>query len=234
MGESGQTFIGMLKWVQKAQTPIVIIENVCKAPWDKKVKLFEDMGYSATFLRVDTKNFYIPHTRQRGYLFAVRRSSKGKGIDNRPSKWEKLLSSLKRPASAALDNFVFPNDDPRVLRGRARLTAESCSSDGDGRGDRAGRTDWTRCETKHQECRAKEDLGDTRPFTDWSDSGNTAVPGFAWNEWANAQVHRIHDLMDINTLRMAQCDMDCTYKAMVWNLSQNVDRDTMGRVSSVR
>ena len=37
--------------------------------------------------------------------------------------------------------------------------------------------------------------------------------------------------MDINTLRMAAAGMDCTYKTMVWNLSQNVDRDTMGKVS---
>jgi hypothetical protein len=42
------------------------------------------------------------------------------------------------------------------------------------------------------------------------------MPSFAWNEWANAQVHRIHDLMDINTLLMAQVGMDCTYKTMVW------------------
>jgi hypothetical protein len=56
------------------------------------------------------------------------------------------------------------------------------------------------------------------------------MPSFAWNEWVNAQVHRIHDLMDINTLLMAQVGLDCTYKTMVWNLSQNVDRDTMGKV----
>ena len=52
-----------------------------------------------------------------------------------------------------------------------------------------------------------------------------------WFQWTNAQVHRIHDLMDINTLRLAKGGIDCTYKTMVWNLSQNVDRDTMGKVS---
>lgn len=57
------------------------------------------------------------------------------------------------------------------------------------------------------------------------------MPGFAWNEWMNAQVHRIHDLSDINTLRLAKEGVDCTYKTMVWNLSQNVDRDTMGKSS---
>lgn len=36
--------------------------------------------------------------------------------------------------------------------------------------------------------------------------------------------------MDINTLRLAGYDCDQTYKTMVWNLSQNVDRDTMGKL----
>ena len=34
------------------------------------------------------------------------------------------------------------------------------------------------------------------------------------------------DLMDINTLRQAQKGVDAMYKTVVWNLSQNVDRET--------
>lgn len=98
-----------------------------------------------------------PHTRQRGYLFAVKRSGPSttttkkklvRGASSsedlsRTDQWEKLLMSLKRPASAALDAFMLPNDDPRVLKGRMRLTAGLLMT-GDGKGDRAGRTDWTR------------------------------------------------------------------------------------------
>lgn len=215
----------MVKWIEKAQPPIVIIENVFGAPWNEKVAIFEERGYSATFLRLDTKDYYIPHTRQRGYLFAIKRHDKKNRDDQRPEAWRQLVVSLKRPASASLDDFMLPNDDHRVLRGRARLTAESWSSDG----DRAGRTDWTKCETRHQAARSLEELGDARPLTEWSDSGNTTMPSFCWNEWGNAQVHRIHDLMDINTLRLAKAGIDCTHKTMVWNLSQNVDRDTMVR-----
>lgn len=43
------------------------------------------------------------------------------------------------------------------------------------------------------------------------------------------KVNRVHDLLDINTLRLAKHGVDNTYKTMIWNLSQNVDRDTMGR-----
>ena len=140
------------------------------------------------------------------------------------------MGNFQRPASAALDAFMLPNDDPRVLRGRARLTAESSATEGDTSGDRAGRVDWTKCETRHQFARSNEMLGDNRPLTGWSDTKGTVMPPFAWNEWTNAQVHRIHDLMDINTLRLAKEGADATYKTMVWNLSQNCDRDTMSKL----
>jgi hypothetical protein len=133
-----------------------------------------------------------------------------------------LLISLA--ASATLDAFMLPNDDPRVLRGRARLAQR-------GKDNSGNRVDWARCENRHLLARSEEELGDQRPFTGWSDAGNTALPSFAWNDWMNAQVHRIHDLTDINTLRLAKDGgIDATYKTMVWNLSQNVDRDTMGKL----
>jgi hypothetical protein len=35
--------------------------------------------------------------------------------------------------------------------------------------------------------RFNEKLGDKRPLSGWSESGNTTMPSFAWNEWVNAQ-----------------------------------------------
>ena len=273
-GESGQTFRGMMDWIKLNKPPIVILENVSGAPWEKKVEIFEkELGYYATWSRVDTKNFYIPQTRMRGYLFAVRKdrvdanyplsmtktkitkhkTDKNKNVAveahgfkqqwldqvRRPSplfthaallthvrtQIQSNKAKLSRPASAALDGFMFPSDDPRVLRGRARLST--------GRGgdkDAKGSVDWTKCESRHLLSRSSEALGDKRPFSGWSDNNNVSLPSFAWNDWANAQVHRIHDLMDINTLRLAQRGIDGTAKTMIWNLSQNVDRDTMGKL----
>ena len=71
-GESGQTFRGMMTWVQKKQPPVVILENVCGAPWEEISLAFQAKGYAAHFMRVDTKRFYIPHTRTRVYLFAAK------------------------------------------------------------------------------------------------------------------------------------------------------------------
>jgi len=235
--------------------------------------MFAQIGYSATYLKLDTKDFYIPHTRQRGYLFAIRMQPNNPKngrikLDTRTKQWQTLVEQMKRKASATLDAFVLPDDDPRVLRGRARLTAESCCSADNNNSTRAGRTDWTKCETRHLAARSIEELGDQRPFTGWSDSGNTTLPGQCWyvraltclllllllllkdfdltfynccskrfahfprNEWANVQVNRIHDLLDINLLRLAKDGVDPMWKTMVWNLSQNVDRDTIGRLVS--
>lgn len=170
------------------------------------IHLMEGLGYYAEFARVDTKKYYIPHTRMRGYLLAIK---KGDRI-GRPllRKWKELLKILERNASGALDDFMLPNDDPRVLRGRASLVAG-------GNSGKSNKTEWTKCEGRHLLARSAEDLGDKRPLTGWSDSNPTSMPGWAWNDWAEAMVHRIHDLLDINTLRLAKQDVDCTFKTMV-------------------
>jgi site-specific DNA-cytosine methylase len=262
-GESGQTFRGMMDWIAAAKPPLVILENVKGAPWQTKVDWLGKIGYDAVFEFLDTKRYYIPHTRQRGYLLAVRRPPASfSSSDGKPKKkkqkhqslveWQNLLKRMKRPASATLDAFMLPNDDPRVARGRARMT----NTNGSSSASSVNAVDWVKCEGRHQLARSTEELGDKRPLTGklimlnslriprqilltsaifpnlsgWSETGNTRMPGFAWNEWTNQQVHRIHDLMDINTLRLAKTGIDPTYKTMVWNLSQNVDRDTMGKL----
>ncbi|KAJ3514723.1 hypothetical protein NLJ89_g2214 [Agrocybe chaxingu] len=211
-GESGQTFRGMMSWVKQHRPPIVILENVCSAPWDKVQTYFEKSGYSAAYARVDTKTYYIPHTRTRVYLIAV--NKKNSSI---PDTWKDLVTSkLKRPASSTLDAFLLPSDDPRIHTARQKLVQESY-----GALDRkTGRTDWGRCESRHQRARLEEALGSKRPLT----SGFCKLPDFAWNDWGVGQVERVWDLMDISLLRSAAKGVDPNYKTVVWNLSQNVDR----------
>lgn len=67
------------------------------------------------------------------------------------------------------------------------------------------------------------------------------MPDFAWADWAQGQVERVWDLMDISVLRAAVKGVDPSFKtyvralirlapshiqfhSQVWNLSQNVDR----------
>jgi site-specific DNA-cytosine methylase len=160
-GESGRTFRGMMSWVTTHRPPLVILENVCSAPWDRVKEYFEQNGYSAEFCRVDTKSYYIPHTRTRVYLVAV--NKKGSSI---PKTWKGWVTSdLKRPASSTLDAFLLPSDDPRIHQARQKLVQESYNA----LDRRTGRTDWGRCESRHQRARLEEALGSKRPLTSWDE-----------------------------------------------------------------
>jgi site-specific DNA-cytosine methylase len=159
-GESGQTFRGMLSWVTNHRPPIVILENVKGAPWQQVVGAFEDVGYSAQSCYLDTKKYYIPHTRQRGYLIAV--NKKGSTI---PDKWKSLVADLSRPASSTLDAFLLPTDDPRIHQAREKLAREAYNAND----RRTGRTDWAKCQQRHERERANGELGLKRPLTNWED-----------------------------------------------------------------
>jgi hypothetical protein len=41
----------MLSWVTKHRPSIVVLENVCSAPWPKVAEHFEKIDYSATPMR---------------------------------------------------------------------------------------------------------------------------------------------------------------------------------------
>ncbi|KAJ7504292.1 hypothetical protein B0H11DRAFT_2273456 [Mycena galericulata] len=221
-GESGQTFRGMLSWVEQHRPPIVILENVCSAPWPRVAEEFQKIGYSAKFSRFDTKFFYIAHTRTRVYLIAVDSSS-----SKIPEQWFRLVTQdLKRPASSTLDAFLLPSDDPRIHQARQKLVKESYNA----LDRRTGRTDWNRCERRHERARSDECLGKKRPLTNWDDGGSCDVPDYSWGDWAVGQVERVWDLMDILYLRSAKRGIDPSYKTQVWNLSQNVDRTHGSRV----
>ncbi|KIJ65553.1 hypothetical protein HYDPIDRAFT_27554 [Hydnomerulius pinastri MD-312] len=217
-GESGRTFHGMMSWVTNHRPPLVILENVCSAPWERVKDYFKRQGYSAEFMRVDTKQYYIPHTRTRVYLLAVDKQS-----SNMPAEWKDWVTQkLKRPASSTLDAFLLPSDDTRIHQARQKLVQVS----GGVSESRAGRIDWTRCESRHARARLDELLGPKRPLTNWEESGSCRMPDFAWQDWGVRQVERVWDLMDISLLRSAKIGVDPSYKTLVWNLSQNVDRST--------
>lgn len=159
-GESGRTFRGMMSWVDKHRPPLVILENVCSAPWDKVTRYFEKNNYSADFLRVDTKFYYVPHTRTRVYLLAVHQRNSAM-----PTQWRNVLDKLKRPASTTFDSWLLPTDDQRIHQARQKLVQESFGA----LDRRTGRTDWGRCESRHQRARLEEELGSKRPLTNWDD-----------------------------------------------------------------
>ena len=215
-GESGRTFRGMLEWVRRHKPTLVILENVKNAPWVGVAETIVaeagyDVGFSNTF---DTKNYYIPHTRQRGYLLACRNNK-----NSLPQNWELITNVLMRPASSPLDAFLLPTDDPRIQRVRHQFTH------GEGLSKGRSTIDWSKCQSRHERARDEEELGKTRPLTAWEEGGTCKMSHDGWNEWAVRQPERVTDLLDITTLRFAAMGEDPVYKSKIWELSQNVDRN---------
>jgi len=171
-----------MSWVNNHRPPLVILENVCSAPWDRVKDYLKRQGYSAEFMRVDTKLFYIPHTRTRVYLFAV--DKKG---SNQPTEWRDWVTTkLKRPASSTLDAFLLPSDDPRIHQARQKLVQDS----GSPTEPRTGRIDWTRCESRHARARLEEALGPKRPLTNWEEGKSVCLSFFFFCSCANVHYRR--------------------------------------------
>lgn len=150
---------------------------------------------------ISIRHYYIPHTRTRGYLIAVPRSTGGGAVD----AWADKVKALSRPCSSPLEAFLLPTDDPRIQRAREDLATLKETKDGVKRTT----VDWIRCESRHAQAREQEFLGLGRPLTAWQDNGGPpTMPDGAWNDWATAQTERVLDLMDISVLRLAKNGTD--------------------------
>ncbi|GAA5939099.1 hypothetical protein JCM3775_003183 [Rhodotorula graminis] len=236
-GESGRTFFGMFRWVEKARPKVVILENVLSAEWNEMVKNFNSIEYTATFARLDTKKYYVPHTRTRGYLVAFPQAKKKGDLGSVLSsgrmteRWASKLQGLARPASSPAEAFLLDSDDVRVHRARTELSQRRATAL---LGKQRDATDWARCQQRHSIARSLEKLGPQKPLTGWSaQGGKPTMPDGAWQDWAEAQTERVLDLMDISFLRQARMGVDIMYKSAIWNLSQNVDRTTSSKLFGI-
>jgi site-specific DNA-cytosine methylase len=191
-GESGETFRGMMRWVSRHKPAVVLLENVVSAPWEQVAKKFRLEGYACEFVRLDTKNYYVPHTRNRVYLFAVLSEQNS----NIPTQWKTLVKSLECSALGGLESFLFSDDDTALAEGRKMYATKRP----------APQMDWARCEARHKKARHDEGLGIGTPMTHWPTG--CALPDFAWNKWAANQSNRVLDLMDIFYLRSYAKDDD--------------------------
>lgn len=129
---------------------------------------------------------------------------------------------MRRPWSSSFEAFLLHTDDQHIHRARLELASAKDQRDGTSRKP----TDWNRCESRHQRARLEEQLGLLRPLTSWKEAGVCKGLDWTWNDWLSTQTERVLDLLEISTLRMAKDGVDSGFKACIWNVSQNVDRQT--------
>ncbi|KAK5119245.1 hypothetical protein LTR85_007859 [Meristemomyces frigidus] len=215
-GESGKTWEGALAYCKACRPAIIIFENVLGAAWSRMIEHYREIGYDCKVVLVDTKDYYIPHTRQRGYMVCFDKRRANSTVTDMGVRWQALMKEFQRYASSPVSSFLIPRDQ---IISRQQI-----------RDDEAGREiDWSQCEIRHMQYRQSEKLGNARPFTQWQESGTMVPPENGSTLWYTKQVERVLDTIDCSILRksLPKAGMyDARFKTRIWDVSQNVDRLT--------
>ena len=227
-GESGDTFFAILHYAKQFRPKVIILENVLGAPWAYIQALWRndlpylrsedceygdgtsvwakgDLAYASEYTVVNTEDFYLPETRQRGYMVCYDRSQIEEA-DEVAKTWVDMSHLTERLASSDMEAFMFEEEDPRLHRMRDTMRQVMT------RKPAKAPRDWVLCKGRYEQYRHDYLLGNQRPFTRWVTGGKSKAPDHWWGEQMKAQVERIQDTLDINMLRSIVRGSDPTYK----------------------
>ncbi|KAI1425705.1 hypothetical protein F5Y12DRAFT_355805 [Xylaria sp. FL1777] len=246
IGESSVTFLSTVCYINNHRPKMVILENVNNAPWSSMCGLFlHAADYVATHVSVDTKDYYIPQTRNRGYVVAVDRQVFGSSAEQVVNEWKTQLSSLKRGASTPVQHWLLSPNDPLAMRARQdeseKAVANSLRS--------SKEVSWARSKMRHLRVRRQLKLGKGRPLTAWGLGGIDQPYDRIDRLVLRGQNNRALDCVDIYYLRCLHAgseantndindntkvpngpiQYDIKFKSQIFDLSQNIDRGHISR-----
>ncbi|KAH6643750.1 hypothetical protein C7974DRAFT_382135 [Boeremia exigua] len=209
-GETGDTWRAIYHYAKHFQPSIVLLENVKsdKKMWDDVVSRWSKIGYEAGWVYRDTKNHYLPQTRERMYMVAINRKLHGKNVSIAVTQWQSTMEKLQRQCSSPYEAFLA--NLPVSVIDHSTLSSEP---------------DWSLCKLRYDQIRSEQRLGTRRPITHWNESGTLHPPDYANRKWYDSQSSRVYDAIDVAHLQAAQQEgHDSMYKMKIWDVSQNVDR----------
>ena len=155
-GESGDTWLAVYTYADRFRPGVVLLENVkaTKKTWESIVSQWDEIDYEAAWLWRDTKNYYLPQTRERMYMIAIDRRQHGKGTKEAAKQWQDVMESLERQCSSPYEAFLAeslqePSDYSTLL----------------------SEPDWALCKLRYDHIRSERRLGILRPITRWSENG---------------------------------------------------------------
>ncbi|KAK0707597.1 hypothetical protein B0H67DRAFT_556266 [Lasiosphaeris hirsuta] len=232
-GESARTFFAAMKLFLESRPRAIILENVDGAPWDVYTRvLFPKIGYAARFVKVDSKDYYLPHTRNRGYLVAIDAleigADRAKDIAD---EWPAIMESLERGASSPVTDFLSHREDPIAIRARAQLAAAARPNDKE--------PEWLYSMLRHIAVRNRRGLSDRdNPFSQkemrCGRITSYRYPMDSWPEFWTKQPARVVDLVDIAIASGLKAKIDFRFKTFVIDASQNVDRCSILRYQQIK
>ncbi|KAL1514920.1 hypothetical protein AB1Y20_004000 [Prymnesium parvum] len=206
---------------------------------DTHALIFETpVEYATRLAHMDAKEFGLPQTRTRNYMFIWRPELLPPGLDI-GARWTELVDALRCPLKYSVDAFLLADDNDRVRRFRdalrgplGRLTAMSRQS-GDWWGANANKdTEHTKAyractlsDKSASNCLLTPAAPTARPLTNWAPNGvlSLASPRW-WPEYISVLSQRELDLSDCFGLKAAETGIDALHHSLWWNISQNVGR----------
>lgn len=208
-GESLETLMATLDYAKAHKPTIVILENVMKFPWPTVEGKWREIGYATKVAKLDSKNFYLPQTRTRGYMIGIRKTAyleRGLEFEAKAAveTWFEILEKLQRRASSPFTDFIFADDDVQLQRHNKRAAVLLTTGKN---------VPWDKCRVECLSYRSCNFLGFKKPVTEWENNGSCKVPEYCNTLWFKRQVERIWDTIDINHLRsIALRSYDMSYK----------------------
>ncbi|KAJ2894510.1 hypothetical protein MKZ38_007460 [Zalerion maritima] len=222
-GESDRTFYSMLSYVYRHRPTVVVLENVQGCPWEYVGRCFGQAGYAWSSGLFDTKDYFIPQTRSRGYLVAVDgRQGNRAGLSDEMafaavSGWGSRMERLRHCPNFNVVDFLLLPTDP-ILH-YARMEIES-------RAKECKEANWAKSKARHDVLRHQEGLDNRRPLTRWMDGGIRNIRASMWKIYFSKQVRRVVDLVEIIQMTGEKTrNTDFRFKAQCFDLSQNPDRN---------
>ncbi|OEU08217.1 hypothetical protein FRACYDRAFT_212855 [Fragilariopsis cylindrus CCMP1102] len=185
--------------------------------------------YCCRDVKVDSKDYGVPQTRQRTYMLVWQPDDKNDINDDLGDYFEIIVRHLEYKVKHSLEAFVLEDDHDviRVFRealrgppGRETKRQEFQAGDF-----------WTSASAnlKHNKiCRARSGIDEgARYITNWKPHGGKHVPPHYWLEYLNMQQQRSLDMMDVlhaSAARDAEAH-DSNHSSFTWNISQNVSKE---------
>jgi len=238
----------MRQYAVEYRPKIIILENVSNAPWLKLKegqkfgkggnawtieRHMQAAGYAVRFVRLDTKNYYLPHTRQRGYMVCidkvaackafcgvdmallVERDKDGKDYCKLPDPYDKVVEGKLEDILEAWATLVVNLERPASVDVAQMLLEDDdprvLALEGLGNDDQNKKAvAWERCKNGHSDYRAILGLGSKRILTRWVNGGSHTFPDW-FQHGTKRMVERTCDTLDIAHVRNALRGFDDRY-----------------------
>ena len=164
--------------------------------------LMAEVGYSSKHVLLDAKKYYIPQTRQRGYMLCVDSNILKNSTEEAKElleKWESKVRMLAHNASVPAEQIVLAATDEMassVARFEDFATKKKINN-------------WVSCKAGNDNYRDCLGLGDERKLTSRNEADCKLLPDF-WTPMPG-MTQRVLDVLEIAHLRSVARGMDDRY-----------------------